>query len=579
MINVENIQKSYGGRLLFENVSFKLNSRERVGVIGRNGHGKTTLFRTISGDEEPDEGVITFPKYYRIGYVRQQINFTQKTVLEEGLTGLPPEERDNFWQAEKILSGLGFSDEDMQRHPGEFSGGFQVRLNLAKELISDPDLLLLDEPTNYLDITSIRWIERFLSQWPHELMLITHDRSFMDKVITHTLGIHRGKVRKMEGHTGKYYTQIAKEEEIYEKTRANDEKRRKEVELFITRFRAKARLANMVQSRIKTLSKMEKRDKLEKMKTLDFTFREAPFTAKRVVAVENIHFGYDPLSLLIRDLNITINAGERICVVGQNGKGKTTLLKLLAGKLQPQKGVIKYHHSVIQGFFEQTNIQSLVANNTIEDEILYTHASVDRQKARNACGAMMFGGDDALKKISVLSGGEKSRVMLGKLLVSPVNLLLLDEPTNHLDMEACDSLLAAIEYFLEKKGWGDGLKTKSLKKTSSAKTKPNPKLSNKKIKRKRSEIIRRRGKALNPLKKQISSLENKIEIDEKHLNELNQQIAEASEKKDSDEIIKLSQAIHACQKMIDRSYDELETITETLENQSKRFEKELAELN
>ncbi|MDM8544481.1 ATP-binding cassette domain-containing protein [Desulfococcaceae bacterium HSG9] len=615
MINVENIGKSYGGRLLFENVSFKLNSRERVGVIGRNGHGKTTLFRTISGDEEPDEGVITFPKYYRIGYVRQQIDFTQNTVLEEGLTGLPPEERDNFWQAEKILSGLGFSDEDMQRHPSEFSGGFQVRLNLAKELISDPDLLLLDEPTNYLDITSIRWIERFLSQWPHELMLITHDRSFMDKVITHTIGLHRGKARKMEGDTGKYYAQIAQEEEIYEKTRANDEKRRKEVELFITRFRAKARLANMVQSRIKTLAKMEKRDKLEKMKTLDFAFREAPFTAKRVMAVKNIHFGYDPLSLLISDLNMTINTGERICVVGKNGKGKTTLLKLLAGKLQPQKGEIKYHNSVVKGFFEQTNIQSLVGSNTVEDEILYSHADVDRQKARNACGAMMFSGDDALKKISVLSGGEKSRVMLGKLLVSPVNLLLLDEPTNHLDMEACDSLLAAIDgfegavimvthnelflhalaqrlivfqddrvsvfegdyqYFLDKKGWGDGLKPKSLMKTASAKAKP--KFSNKKIKRKRSEIIRRRGKALNPLKKQITNLENKIEIDEKRLSQLNQQIADASEKQNSDEIIKLSQDIHARQKKIDTCFDELETLTEKLENQNISFEKELAEL-
>jgi len=567
MINVENIAKSYGGRLLFENVSFKLNSRERVGVIGRNGHGKTTLFRTISGDEEPDEGVITFPKYYRIGYVRQQINFTKNTVLEEGLTGLPPEERENFWQAEKILSGLGFSDEDMQRHPREFSGGFQVRLNLAKELISDPDLLLLDEPTNYLDITSIRWIERFLSQWPHELMLITHDRGFMDKVITHTLGIHRGKVRKMAGDTGKYYNQIAKEEEIYEKTRANDEKRRKEVELFISRFRAKARLANMVQSRIKTLSKMEKRDKLEKMKTLDFAFREAPFTAKRVMAVENIHFGYDPLSLLIRDLNITINAGERICVVGQNGKGKTTLLKLLAGQLQPQNGNIKYHHSVIQGFFEQTNIQSLVANNTVEDEILYSHADVDRQKARNACGAMMFSGDDALKKISVLSGGEKSRVMLGKLLVSPVNLLLLDEPTNHLDMEACDSLLAAIE---------------SLMRTATATDKHYAKISNKlpkkKLKRKRSEIIRRRGKALNPLKKQISGLENTIETDEKRLTRLNLQMVDASEKRQSDEIIKLSQDIHACQTRIDQCFDELEMLTEKLESQSKRFEKELAAL-
>jgi len=479
----------------------------------------------------------------------------------------------------------------------------------------------LDEPTNYLDITSIRWIERFLSQWPDELMLITHDRGFMDKVITHTLGIHRGKVRKMEGDTGKYYTQIAREEEIYEKTRINDEKRRREVELFISRFRAKARLANMVQSRIKTLSKMEKRDKLEKMKTLDFAFRNAPFAAKRVMAVKDIHFGYDPLAPLIRNLNMTIHAGERICVVGQNGKGKTTLLKLLAGKLQPQQGAIKYHHTIVKGFFEQTNIQSLVAGNTVEDEILYSHASVDRQKARNACGAMMFSGDDALKKISVLSGGEKSRVMLGKLLVSPVNLLLLDEPTNHLDMESCDALLAAIDafegavimvthnelflhalaqrlivfqhdrvavfdgdyqYFLEKGGWGDGLKTKALKQNAPDITKGSPrgpaKLSRKKLKRKRSAIIRQRGKALNPLKKQITALENKIDMDEKRLNRLNHKIADASEKQDSNAIIKLSRDIHACQQKIDTCFDELETLTEKLENQGKRFEKELAKL-
>ncbi len=617
MITVENISKSYGGHLLFQNVSFQLNAKERVGVIGRNGHGKTTLFRTLAGDEEPDEGVIAFPKHYRIGYVRQQINFTRDTVLEEGLTGLPPGQRDHFWQAEKILSGLGFSDQDMQRHPHEFSGGFQVRLNLAKELISDPDLLLLDEPTNYLDITSIRWIEQFLSQWPHELMLITHDRGFMDKIITHTMGIHRGKVRKMEGDTGKYYDQIAQEEEIHEKTRLNDEKRRKEVELFITRFRAKARLANMVQSRIKTLAKMEKRDKLEKIQTLDFAFREAPFTARRVMSVEKIGFGYDASKPLIRNLSITINAGERICVVGPNGKGKTTLLKLLAGKLTPQKGNIKSHASVVQGFFEQTNIQSLVDSNTIEDEILYSHPDVDRQQARNACGAMMFSGDDALKKISVLSGGEKSRVMLAKLLVTPVNLLLLDEPTNHLDMESCDALLAAVDafegavimvthnelflhalaqrlivfqenratvfdgnyqYFLDKKGWEDGLNARPRLQADSETKHPSPKISKKKLKRKRSEIIRRRGKELNPLKERIAALENQIESDEKRLDELNQALVAASQKQESNAIKELSLQIHACQTEIDRCFDQLEPLTEKLERRSERFDTELAEL-
>ena len=447
MISVENLTKSFGKYILFDSISFKLNSRERIGLVGRNGHGKTTLFRLVAGMDQPDSGNILTPKSYRIGYVQQHIDFSKRTVLEEAMTGLVDSEKDHSWKAEKILAGLGFSLTDMQQPPETFSGGFQVRLNLAKALVSEPDLLLLDEPTNYLDITSIRWIERFLINWPHELMLITHDRSFMDKIVTHTLGIHRRKVRKIAGDTGKYYAQIALDEEVYEKTRQNDEKRRKEIEVFISRFRAKARLANMVQSRIKTLSKMTRQEKLDKVKNLEFSFQTQPFSAKHVLTVRNLGFGFDPEAPLIQDLDFSIQAGERICVIGKNGKGKTTLLKLLAGSLTPQKGDITFHPAITAGVFEQTNIQTLVDSRTVEEEILYSHPHVDRQLARNICGAMMFGGETALKKIAVLSGGEKSRVMLGKILVTPVNLLLLDEPTNHLDMESCDALLEAIDSF------------------------------------------------------------------------------------------------------------------------------------
>ncbi|GAI86334.1 unnamed protein product, partial [marine sediment metagenome] len=277
MISVENITKSFGSQLLFEGVNFRVNSRERVGLVGRNGHGKTTLFRLIVGEEHPDTGTITIPKNYRIGYVRQHLEFSEDTLLKEAMRGLPEGKQGHHWEVEKTLAGLGFSTEDMKRHPGEFSGGFQVRLNLVKVLASEPDLLLLDEPTNYLDITSIRWIERFLLSWPHELMLITHDRSLMDKLATHILGIHRRKVRKMAGDTGKFYVQIAQDEEVYEKTRINDERRRKEIELFISKFRAKARLVNLVQSRIKLLEKTERQEKLEKIKTLDFWFRSKPY--------------------------------------------------------------------------------------------------------------------------------------------------------------------------------------------------------------------------------------------------------------------------------------------------------------
>lgn len=231
------------------------------------------------------------------------------------------------------------------------------------------------------------------------------------------------------------------------KIRLNDEKRRREMELFITRFRAKARLAGMVQSRVKTLAKMEKRDSLSQMESLAFSFRDLAFAGKQVMQVEGIGFAHDPKVPLIEDLNLTVTPGDRIAIVGKNGKGKTTLLKILARKLDPVSGKVSYNPGVEMGYFEQTNVESLNPTSTVEEEILFSHPDLDRQQARNICGAIMFEGDNALKRISVLSGGEKSRVMLGKLLAKPLNLVLLDEPTNHLDMESCDSLVNALDNF------------------------------------------------------------------------------------------------------------------------------------
>lgn len=613
MISADHISKGFGGQILFDDASFKLNSRERVGIVGRNGHGKTTLFRLIAGEDRPDDGAIIIPRHYRIGYVQQHIHFTRDTVLEEGMTGLMADERDHHWKVEKVLSGLGFSERDMQRPPEEFSGGYQVRLNLAKVLVSEPDLLLLDEPTNYLDITSIRWVEAFLNAWSHELLLITHDRGFMDKVVTHILGVNRRTLRKIKGNTEKYYEQIALEEEVYEKTRLNDEKRKKEVQLFITRFRAKARLANMVQSRIKTLSKMEKKDKLEKLKTLDFSFHSKPFAGKQMFSAKDLSFSYDKDKPLINHFELTVRPGDRICVVGQNGKGKTTLLKLLAGKLIPHAGNVDYHDKATLGFFEQTNIESLVDTRTVEEEILYSAPSVDRQQSRNICGAMMFEGDEALKKISVLSGGEKSRVMLGKLLVTPVNLLLLDEPTNHLDMESTDAMVAALDNFegavimvthnemflhalaerlivfqdedvavfegsyqdfLEKGGWNDeGGPIRSGKKDTSHPV-PQTKQAKKEMRRRRSALSRERAKVLGPLQQQIAGREEAIKRHEETLDKLNNDMLEASQKQDGTKIAELSQSIHRCQKDIDRNFDQLESLTESLEKRTAEFEKE-----
>lgn len=616
MISVENLNKSFGRQLLFEGVNFKINRRERVGLVGRNGEGKTTLFRIIVGEEEADSGAVVIPRGYRIAYVRQQLEFTEGTVLLEGMKALPESERGQYWRVEKVLSGLGFSRDDMQRHPREFSGGYQVRLNLVKALVCDPDLLLLDEPTNYLDITSIRWVERFLKEWRHELLLITHDRSLMDSLVTHTMGIHRHRVRKVEGDTEKYYAQLAQEEEIYEKTRINDEQRRKELELFISRFRAKARLANLVQSRVKTLAKMEKKDKLERMKTLDFSFRESPYRGKYVLGVDDISFSYDEEHHLIQDLRITVGAHDRIGVIGRNGKGKTTLLRLLAGALAPQKGKVILSPGVAAGYFEQTNIQRLVDSRTVEEEIMASDPAVDRQAARNICGAVLFGGELALKKIEVLSGGEKSRVMLGKLLVTPSNVLLLDEPTNHLDMESADALLAAIDSyggavvlvthnemflhaladrlivfdrggisvyegtyhrFLEKTGWKEEEERGELRSVAAEAGKGGLKQQKKELRRKRSQVIAERSLVLTPLRVRMEGLEAAIQEQEGVLQQLNAAMQEAVRNQEGRRIGEVVQAIHRCQEEIDGFFDELAEVTASFEEQEAVFETKLRE--
>ncbi|PID40546.1 MAG: ABC transporter ATP-binding protein [Proteobacteria bacterium] len=620
MISIDNLSKSFGSRKLFDGVSFKVNSKERIGLVGRNGHGKTTLFRIIMGEEGYDDGAITMPKGYRIGHVQQHIRFTENTVLAEGMKGLMPSEKDHHWKVEKVLAGLGFSDGDMMKNPKEFSGGFQVRLNLAKVLVSEPDLLLLDEPTNYLDITSIRWIESFLLAWPHELMLITHDRGFMDKLVTHTVGIHRKKARKIGGNTEKYYDRIAQDEEIYEKTRLNDERKAKEIRLFISRFRAKARLANMVQSRVKTLAKMEKKDKLEQIKGLEFSFRSKPFKAKQVMHVEDLSFAWGAGSPLFENLGFSILAGDRICIVGKNGRGKTTLLKVLAGSLEPVSGKITRNPQVETGVFEQTNIQRLVDSRTVEEEILYAQPDVDHQKARNICGAMMFEGDNALKKVSVLSGGEKSRVMLGQLLVTPVNLLMLDEPTNHLDMDACDALLAAIDHFdgavimvthnemflhalarrlivfddygahifdgsyqafLEKEGWGDDTTMSRRRHEPASETEQTqtlPKYNKKELRRLRSEIITEKSKVLKPMDDVIAKAEREIEKNESLLGQANQEMVEASRQGDGERIASLSQQIRTYQDIIETRFAEMEEMDDQRSRLEKKFEKRLSEL-
>ncbi|NLW34660.1 ABC-F family ATP-binding cassette domain-containing protein [Syntrophorhabdus aromaticivorans] len=619
MLSVANLSKSYGNQVIFDGVSFAVNPCERVGLVGRNGSGKTTLFRLILGQEEYDSGTITIPKRYRVGHLSQHVRFKGKTVLKEATLEMPVHEdgTDEAFRAKKILLGLGFTSKDFDRDPLELSGGFQVRLSLARVLVSEPNLLLLDEPTNYLDIVSVRWLIQFLKAWRNELILITHDRNFMDSAVTHTMGIHRTKIKKIAGSTHKLYEQILQEEEVYEQTRVNEEKKRAEAEEFINRFRAQANRAKAVQSRIKMLEKMGKLEKMTEHNGLDFQFRAAPFHGKWLLEAENVSFSFDHGSTpLVDGLSFAIRKKDRIGVIGKNGKGKTTLFNLLAGELFPLGGRIAVHQNVKLAYFGQTNIDRLDPGRTVEEEILGVRQDFSRNAARNICGAMMFDGDKALKRVAVLSGGEKSRVLLGKLLVSPSNLLLLDEPTNHLDMESIDSLVEAIDVFpgavvivthsemilnavakklivfdkgkatlfhgtyrdfLERVGWDDEEKAEPSPATDRERDKSG--VGRKELKRLRAEFIQTRSKILGPLERKMSALENTIVGLEEKINEENQSLMRATTMGEGKSIAALSISIHEARNNIERFFDELEILTRTHNARSKELEEKWSELS
>lgn len=618
MIQIENLVKSYGRRVLFENVSFTVNPGERVGLVGRNGHGKTTLFRLILGEEHPDAGSIRVPSGYLIGHLSQQIRFSMNAVLAEACLGLPENEdgSDESYRVKTILHGLGFSDEMLPSHPRDLSGGYQIRLTLAKLLVSEPNLLLLDEPTNYLDVVSIRWLVRFLRNWKNELMIITHDRGFMDSVTTHTLGIHRQRVRKVAGPTAKLYEQLAIEEEHHEKTRLNNERKRKEVEVFIRRFRAKATKARAVQSRIKALNRMEVRERLAEIETLDFGFRSVEFFGKWLVDARDVRFFFrQDGPVLIDNFTMTIGPRDRIAVIGKNGKGKTTLLNLLAGETMPKAGSIHRHQNLSFASFGQTNIERLNPDATVEEEIISSMPEHDRKRARSICGLMMFEGDDALKKVRVLSGGEKSRVLLGKLLIQPVHLLLLDEPTNHLDMESTESLLDALsafdgavvivthnetilsafperlvvfddaririfegsyEEFLESVGWADEADQKPR---AAEHRKPASTQSKKEIKRLRAELINSRSRIVGGLDQKISGAEDEIMKLEQQIADNNAALVTASEKGDWQSTATLAQENKTAQARIEQLFAELAALTEERDLRTQEFEDKLNRLS
>jgi ATP-binding cassette subfamily F protein 3 len=447
MIQLTNLSKSFGDQTLFYDVNFKMQSQQKIGFVGRNGSGKSTLFRMILGEESHDDGAISIPRHYRIGTLKQHLVFTEPTVREECALVLPEDEQWNFYKIEKLLFGLGFSEADLDKDPLSFSGGYQIRINLVKLLATEPNLLLLDEPTNYLDILSLRWLRGFIREFDGEVILITHDRDFMDSVTTHTMGVQRKGLHLVSGDSHKYYATLELADETYEKTKANQDKKRKELEEFVARNKARASTAALAQSKQKELDRMGEMEDLTTDANLSFGFHYRDTPAKVIFRAHELGFGYDADVPLFEHLTFAMERGKRLAIIGKNGKGKSTLLNYIAGELEEQQGRLEYHPSTVFGHFGQTNIERLNVKNTVVDEIASMSKEIGIPQARNIAGRMMFSGELGDKRIEVLSGGERSRVMLGKIIAKPANLLFLDEPTNHLDMQSIDALADAIEAF------------------------------------------------------------------------------------------------------------------------------------
>lgn len=596
MLALEKVSKAFGADRLFDDCSFVLGRGDRVGLVGRNGCGKTTLLRIIAGSEIADSGMVSLPKEYKVGYLEQHIVFSADTILSEATTSLAPGEE---YKAKKVLSGLGIDESQWQRSPAELSGGYQLRLHLAKILISHPDLLLLDEPTNYLDIVSIRWLERFLARWPRELIIISHDREFMERVATHTMAIHRGKVRKIKGSVYDLYDLLAKEEEIHNKRYASELKKRQHDEQFVNRFRSKASKATLVQSRLKAMRKQLPMDPMQEMRNLAFRFNYAPYTGRNLIEAEKISFAYETNGKkIVVDFSVEIENHDRIAIIGRNGIGKTTLLNLLAGELQPDAGKVKCYDRTQIGYFGQRHIQRLDKMKTVEEEIALANPELSYREVKTICGLMMFEGDRAKKYVQVLSGGERSRVVVGKILAAPTNLLLLDEPSHHLDMESIEALLDSIaefdgavvmvshdemilramatkliichadgqeiflgsyDDFLEKKGWPE-------------EKEENSKINNKKQQRiQRAEFIQTRASVLNPIKKEIRKIEEKIIDLEEQRSLLEGELIQASTAGDGNKIRTVSCQIHDLTEQIDNLFSKLEDLTTELETKEKQF--------
>ncbi len=448
MISVEHLSIEFSSRPVLDDISFLIHKKDRIALVGKNGAGKTTLLRLLAGEYEPTSGHISRESGLRIGYLPQVMLFTDsRSLREEVMTVFSGEDEARFVaEMDRTLVGLGFERTDFTRPCSEFSGGWRMRIELAKILLRHPDLLLLDEPTNHLDIESIQWLEEFLAQSQSAVLLVSHDRAFLDHATNRTIEITLGRIYDYNVPYSQFV--ILRQERHEQQVRAylNQQKMIEDTEAFIERFRYKPTKAVQVQSRIKQLSKLERLEvDVEDTSRLHLRFPPAPRSGDFPVIIEDLRKDYGTHTV-IRDVTLTIRRGEKVAFVGKNGEGKTTLVRCIMGQLD-YLGTLKIGHNVRIGYFAQNQASLLDENLTVFQTIDYVATGDIRTRIRDILGAFMFGGEASEKKVKVLSGGERSRLAIIRLLLEPCNLLILDEPTNHLDMQSKEVLKEALKDF------------------------------------------------------------------------------------------------------------------------------------
>jgi ATPase subunit of ABC transporter with duplicated ATPase domains len=488
MISLSNINKQYGRQLVFVEASFQLNPGEKVGLVGPNGAGKTTLFRMIVGEEDPDEGEVSVPKKLTIGYFRQDVEEMKgRSVLDEAIAGSgrggdlhhqlealqhameDPAQADALdrilmqfgevqeeyehlggytleAQAREVLHGLGFQDDQIDGDVGALSGGWKMRVALARVLLGKPDVLLMDEPTNHLDIESIIWLEQFLKSFAGALLMTSHDREFMNRLVSKIAEIDSGEIVSYSGNYDFYERERTIREANQQAAFARQQSMLAKEQRFIDRFKTHAAKAAQVQSRIKALDKIEKIELPKKRQVVKFDFRVPPRSGEMVAVIEDLDKSYGP-RVIYKGFNLTIRRGERWAVMGRNGAGKTTLLKMISGVSDPDAGTVRLGASLNMGYFAQQSLDVLDPDLTVIEQLQNDFPQDGLGSLRSLAGAFQFSGDDVDKKIRALSGGEKSRLAMARMLYNPPNFLVLDEPTNHLDLATKEMLVEKLKDF------------------------------------------------------------------------------------------------------------------------------------